>query len=124
VVGIGPFVADAATIGRSRTPARWVNPSGFAGVIDPDVSLQQAGRAAAAIAFSCAQHGFIAQESRLAIAGKTPVIVRIATAMKSVRMTIANLGMMGAIPNCRPRLTSAREDIHSVVPPTRGGLPA
>ena len=87
-------------------------------------SLQQAGWAVAAIACSCAQHGFTVQEPMLAMAGKAPVIVRIATAMSRVRMTIANPCMMAAIPNCRRRLTSAREDIHSGVPPTRGGLPA
>jgi hypothetical protein len=89
-------------MGRSRTLDRCVSVTGFAVAIEPAVvSLQQEGCVSiAAAAFACAQHGFMAHGSRLAIAGKMPVIVRIATAMNSFRMTIANHCTTVAIPNC------------------------
>jgi len=97
---IGAIIADAATAEPSRTVIFCANATGFAVAIEPAVSLQQAGRAAiAASAFSCAQHGFTAQEPRLAIAGKTPVIIRIAMAAKDARMTAANRCTPFAIPN-------------------------
>jgi len=94
---------EGGTSGPSRTPVRWVNATGLAGVIEPDVSLQQARWLAVAIACSCMQQGFIAQESRLASTGTIPVIVRTTTAMRNVRMTIANLCTTAAIPEIEGR---------------------
>lgn len=99
VTGNGAISADAARTGPSRTSDRCVSAAGFSVVIEPAVvSLQQDGCASIATA-ACAQHGFIAQELRLAIAGKTPEIIRMAMAAKSVRITVANPCTRLAIPN-------------------------
>jgi hypothetical protein len=96
VSGEGAIIVDVNTIGWSRTFDRCVSATGLAAVTV--LAVQQEGCASIAIA-TCAQHGFVAQEPRLAIAGKRPEIVRIATAAKSVRITVANHGTTLAIPN-------------------------
>jgi len=88
-----------AAIGGKRRVVRWVKATGVADAVEPIISLQQGGWPMVAAA-SRAQHAFVSQEP-MAIAGKTPLTARIATARKSVRMTFANLCTTAAIPDCQ-----------------------
>jgi|GEM_PF-935507 len=92
----GAIIIDLMTAGRSRTADRCVSATGVAVVIEP-VAVSQHDRCVS-IAAACAQHGFVAQEARLAMAGKTPVIATMAMAAKNVRITKANLRASFAIP--------------------------
>jgi hypothetical protein len=93
----GAIIVDVMTIEPWRTVDRCVSAAGPAFVIEPAVSSQQDERVSIAAA-ACAQHGFAAQEPKLAIAGKTPVIIRMAMVARSVRITKANLCASFAIP--------------------------
>jgi hypothetical protein len=75
-----------------------VSAAGPAVVIEPAATSSQQDECVSIAAAACAQHGFAAQAPRLAIAGKMPVIVRMAMAARSVRITKANLGTWFAIP--------------------------
>jgi hypothetical protein len=97
VISNGAIIVALMTIG-SRTVDRCAIAAGVAVAIEPAAdSSQHDGCVSTAFAV-CAQHGFVAQEPRLAIAGKMPVIVRMAMAAKNVRITKANLRTSLAIP--------------------------
>jgi len=98
VSGGGAIVAMVMTIGCSRTVDRCVSAAGPGVVIEPAAASSQQDECVSIAAAACAQHGFAAQEPKLAIAGKTPVIVRMAMVARSVRITKANLCASFAIP--------------------------
>jgi len=93
----GAINVDVMTIG-SRTVDRCVSAAGVAVVIEPAADSSQHDECVSIAAAACAQHGFVAQEPRLAIAGKMPVIARMAMAARNVRIMKANLGTSLTIP--------------------------
>lgn len=96
----GTRKSEVAALASRGTPTlvRWVRVIGVADAIERVISLQQGGWPIVAAA-SRAQHAFVSQEP-IAMPGP-PVAIRIATAMKSVRTTFANLCTASVIPDRR-----------------------